>query len=45
MWIQRRVAPSVSKGVNRGSTMADHKTARGPQDTSRIAMGEDYEVQ
>lgn len=25
--------------------MADDKTARGPQDASRIAMGEDYEVQ
>ena len=25
--------------------MADDKTLRGPQDRSRIAMGEDYEVQ
>lgn len=25
--------------------MADDKNARGPQDSSRIAMGEDYEVQ
>ncbi|RYY26118.1 MAG: DUF3606 domain-containing protein [Sphingomonadales bacterium] len=25
--------------------MADDKTARGPQDRSRIAMGEDYEVE
>lgn len=25
--------------------MADDKTARGPQDSSRIALGEDYEVQ
>jgi len=25
--------------------MADDKTARGPQDSSRIAMGEDYEVE
>ena len=24
--------------------MADDKTLRGPQDRSRIAMGEDYEV-
>lgn len=24
--------------------MADDKTARGPQDSARIAMGEDYEV-
>jgi hypothetical protein len=24
--------------------MADDKTARGPQDASRIALGEDYEV-
>ena len=24
--------------------MADDRTARGPQDSSRIAMGEDYEV-
>ena len=24
--------------------MADNKTLRGPQDSSRIAMGEDYEV-
>ena len=24
--------------------MADSKTLRGPQDSSRIAMGEDYEV-
>lgn len=24
--------------------MADDKDARGPQDSSRIAMGEDYEV-
>lgn len=24
--------------------MADDKTLRGPQDSSRIAMGEDYEV-
>lgn len=25
--------------------MADNKTLRAPQDSSRIAMGEDYEVQ
>jgi hypothetical protein len=25
--------------------MADDKTLRGPQDSSRIAMGEDYEVE
>jgi len=25
--------------------MADNKTLRGPQDSSRIAMGEDYEVE
>lgn len=25
--------------------MADDKTERGPRDSSRIAMGEDYEVQ
>ncbi|MCB4862833.1 DUF3606 domain-containing protein (plasmid) [Sphingobium sp. SJ10-10] len=25
--------------------MANEKTARGPQDSSRIALGEDYEVQ
>jgi hypothetical protein len=25
--------------------MADNKTMRSPQDSSRIAMGEDYEVQ
>lgn len=25
--------------------MTDDKNARGPQDSSRIAMGEDYEVQ
>lgn len=25
--------------------MADDKNARGPQDSSRIAMGEDYEVE
>jgi hypothetical protein len=25
--------------------MADNKTLRGPQDGSRIAMGEDYEVE
>ncbi|CAN5502629.1 DUF3606 domain-containing protein [soil metagenome] len=24
--------------------MADNKTLRGPQDSSRVAMGEDYEV-
>ncbi|WHU04395.1 DUF3606 domain-containing protein [Sphingomonas sp. NIBR02145] len=24
--------------------MADDKTLRGPQDSSRVAMGEDYEV-
>ena len=25
--------------------MADDKNSRGPQDSSRVAMGEDYEVQ
>lgn len=25
--------------------MADNRTLRGPQDSSRIAMGEDYEVE
>lgn len=25
--------------------MADNKTLRAPQDSSRVAMGEDYEVQ
>lgn len=25
--------------------MADDKTARGPKDSSRIALGEDYEVE
>lgn len=25
--------------------MVDNKTLRGPQDSSRIAMGEDYEVE
>jgi hypothetical protein len=25
--------------------MADNRTLRGPQDSSRVAMGEDYEVE
>jgi hypothetical protein len=30
---------------NRREPMADDKTLRGPQDASRIALGEDYEVE
>jgi hypothetical protein len=30
--------------VDRSIDMADDKTKTGPQDLSRIAMGEDYEV-
>ncbi|WP_369691610.1 DUF3606 domain-containing protein [Sphingobium fuliginis] len=29
----------------KAQAMANEKTARGPQDSSRIALGEDYEVQ
>jgi hypothetical protein len=43
--MQRSRILGVLDGTNpKEASMADNKTLRGPQDSSRIAMGEDYEV-
>ncbi len=45
IWGNSLESKALCGGLKEEDDMSDDKTLRGPQDSSRIAMGEDYEVQ